>query len=131
MIHRCSENFRKFSKKAPFCTKGAWKFTKRRNLLPVFPILENFWKWMTFDSCFWTAWAGCFWRISVSHDSNFFQPLFFINAQHNLNVKFLQRALLEPTPYWICIPVSSLEDVTQIIFNDSLKQNRQLVSTVD
>ena len=45
--------------------------------------------------------------------------------------KFLQMALLERTPYRINMPVSFLEDLTQIIFNDSLKQNQQLASTVD
>ena len=40
-------------------------------------------------------------------------------------------ALLERTPYRINMPVSFLEDLTQIIFNDSLKQNQQLASTVD
>ena len=49
----------------------------------------------------------------------------------NVNKTFLQIAQLEPTPYRINIPVSFLEDLTQIIFNDSLKYNQQLTSTVD
>ena len=43
----------------------------------------------------------------------------------NVNKKFLQIAMLELTPYRINIPVSFLEDLTQIIFNDSGKQNKQ------
>ena len=109
----------------------AWNFTKRRTLLPALPTLENFWEWMTFDSSFWTAWDGCFWRISISHHSNFFQLLVFIMQHLMLIKKILQIALSEPTPYRINMPVSFLEDLTQIIFNDSLKYNQQLTSTVD
>ena len=43
----------------------------------------------------------------------------------------MQIALLEPLPYRIYMPVSFLEDLTKTIFNDSLKQNEQLASTVD
>ena len=49
----------------------------------------------------------------------------------NVNKKFLQIAMLELTPYRINIPVSFLEDLTQIIFNDLLKQNQQQASKVD
>ena len=49
----------------------------------------------------------------------------------NANKKFLQKALLEPTPYRINMPVSFIEDLTQIIFSDSPKYNQQLISTVD
>ena len=44
---------------------------------------------------------------------------------------FLKIALLEPTPYIVNMPVSFLEDLTQVIFSDSLKYNQQLTSTVD
>ena len=40
-------------------------------------------------------------------------------------------ALLEPTPYRINMPVSFLEDLTQIIFNDSVNQSQQQASKVD
>ena len=49
----------------------------------------------------------------------------------NVNKKLRQIALLEHTPYRMNMPVSFLEDLTQIIFNDSLKYNQQLTSTVD
>ena len=48
-----------------------------------------------------------------------------------VNKKFLQIALLEPTPYRVSMSLSFLEYLTQIIFNDSLTQNQQLVLTVD
>ena len=57
-----------------------WNFTKKR-IYKVLFILENFWKWMTFDSSFWTTSNSSFWRISISHHRNFFQLLFFI-MQH-------------------------------------------------
>ena len=43
----------------------------------------------------------------------------------------MQVALLETTPYRINMPVSFLENLTQIIFNDSIKQNQQHASKVD
>ena len=42
------------------------------------------------------------------------------NVTLNVNQKFLQVALLGPTPYRIKIPLRFLEDLTQIIFKDSL-----------
>ena len=39
--------------------------------------------------------------------------------------------LLEPTSYRISMSVSFLENLTQIIFNDSLEQNQQLAFTVN
>ena len=74
---------------------------------------------MTFDS------------FSISHHSNIFQLVLFINVTLNDNKTFLQIALLEPTPYRIKMPLSFLEDLTKIIFSDSLKYNQQLASTVD
>ena len=74
-----------------------------------------------------------FWQlvISISHHSNIFQLLLFINVTLNVDKKFRQIILLEHTPYRINMPVSFLEDLTQIIFNYSLKYNQQLTSTVD
>ena len=43
----------------------------------------------------------------------------------------MQIELLEPTPYRIKMHLSFLEKLTQIVFNDSLKQNQQFASTVD
>ena len=75
------ETIRRFSIKHPwwshFCIR-AWNFTEIRTLPPALPILGNFWKWMTLDSSFWTAWGGCFWRISISHHGKFFHLLVFI-----------------------------------------------------
>ena len=52
--------------------------------------------------------------------------------QHlDVNKTFLQIALLKPTPNRINMPVSFLEDLTQIIFNDLIKQNQQQASKVD
>ena len=36
----------------------------------------------------------------------------FCNVTRNVNKKFLQIALLKPTPYRISMPVSLLEDLT-------------------
>ena len=44
---------------------------------------------------------------------------------------FLKIALLEPTPHIVNMPVNFLEDLTQVIFSDSLKYKQQLTSTVD
>ena len=49
-----------------------------------------------------------------------------ISATLNVNKKILHVALLELAPYRISMPVSFLENLTQIIFSDSLKQNQQL-----
>ena len=43
------------------------------------------------------------------------------NVTLNVNKKLLQIALLEPISYRINMPVSFLEDLTLIIFNDPLK----------
>ena len=75
------ETYGRFLRKRSWCISfciRAWNFTKRRTLSPVFIILRNFWKCMTFESSFWTAWDDCFWCISISHYSNFFQLLFLV-----------------------------------------------------
>ena len=46
---------------------------------------------------------------------------YICNVTLNVNKKILQIALLEPPSYRINKPVSFLENLTQIIFNDSLK----------
>ena len=61
----------------------------------------------------------------------FLSAVIFHNVTLNVNKNFPQIALLEPTPYGIKMPVNFLEDLTQIIFNDSLKQNQQQASKVD
>ena len=43
--------------------------------------------------------------------------------------KFLKKPCYNPLPTHM--PVSFLEDLTQIIYNDSLKQNQHLASTID
>ena len=47
----------------------------------------------------------------------FLSTVMFYNLTLNVNKKFLQIPLLEPTPYKINEPVSFLEDLTKIIFN--------------
>ena len=53
MMPKSSGNFWKFSKKTPlvelFLYKWVWNFTQKKALPPVFPILGNFLKWVTFD----------------------------------------------------------------------------------
>ena len=79
--------------------------------------IDDFWQLETF-----TFDVFQFFTIAIS-----FQLLLFISV----NKKILQIALLEPTPYRVNMSVSFLEYLTQIIFSDSPKYNKQLTSTVD
>ena len=85
--------------------------------------MDDFWQL----PLFWTALYGCSTDgfCAISHQSNFY------NVTPNVNKKFLQIAPLEPTPYRIKMPVSFLEDLTHITFNNSIKQNQQQASKVD
>ena len=51
----------------------------------------------------------------------FLSAVIFYNVTPNVNKSLLQIALLKRTPYRISMPVSFLEDLTQIIFSDSVK----------
>ena len=85
MNPKCSRNFRKVSKKTPlvesFLYKKIWNFTESRTLPPLFLILLNFWKLITFGSCFWTAWDVCFWQTSSVITSS----VIFYNVKLNVN----------------------------------------------
>ena len=85
---------------------------------------------MTFDSSISTTWdssLGWFQFLIIE----IFEVALFYNIRLNVNIKLLQIALLEPTLYWIYMPLSYLKDLTPDISNDSLKQNQQLASTVN
>ena len=53
------------------------------------------------------------------------------SAALNVHTKFLKIAILEHTFYRISINMRFFEDITQIIFNDSIKQNQKLGSPVN
>ena len=65
---------------------------------------------------------------SIYHHISFFSVY---NVTLNVNKTLLQIDLLDPTSYRISMPASFLEDLTQTIFKDSLKQIQQLLSTID
>ena len=71
---------------------------------------------MTFDS------VGCL-LLTYFYFSQqqYISAVIIYNLTLNVNKKLLQIAMLEPSPYRIKIPRSFLEDLTQIISNDSLK----------
>ena len=89
---------------------------------------------MTFDSSLCSEQFGM-----VVHLTVFAQFLtiaisfscYFYNVTLTINKKFMQIALLEPTPFRKNVPVSFLQNLTQIIFNDSIKQNQQQASKID
>ena len=110
-----------------FCIKKPKNLQKKDSTIGAYP--EKFLK------------TGDFWQLllnslrqlllvyfNISPSQQFLLDIIFYNVTLNVNKKFLQITLLL-TPYRINMTVSFLEDLTQIIFNDSLKQNEQLAST--
>ena len=63
--------FGKFPRK--FLYKKVWNFTEKEILLPVFPNLENIWKWATFRSL-----RRLLLSYFISNHSNIFQLLLFV-----------------------------------------------------
>ena len=122
---RCSGNF------LSHLFIRAWNFTKSRTLPSLF-----FLSWEIFENG-WLLTASSEQLRKVDFDVFQFSTIaisfscYFYNGKLNVKKTFLQIALLESTPYRISVSMSFLEDLTQVIFNDSLKPNEQLASTID
>ena len=128
MISRCYGNFRRFSRIhlwwSHFCIKET-------EILPI----ERIYHWHFLFGKFLKIFEKVLTAPSEQLGTVAFDVFQFfiitISATLNVNKKILHVALLELTPYRISMPVSFLENLTQIIFSDSLKQNQQLACTVD
>ena len=133
MMSRYSKNsqvYKKGSLVESLLYKRAWNFTDKRTL-PSVSYLGKLLKIDDFCQLILNSLGRLFLTYFNFWSQQFFSAVIFYNVTLNVNKTFLLIALLEPTPYRINMPVSFLEYLIQIIFNDSLKQNEQLASTVD
>ena len=133
MMSRYSKNsqvYKKGSLVESLLYKRAWNFTDKRTL-PSVSYLGKLLKIDDFCQLILNSLGRLFLTYFNFWSQQFFSAVIFYNVTLNVNKTFLLIALLEPTPYRINMPVSFLEYLIQIIFNDSLKQNEQLASTAD
>ena len=133
MMSRYSKNsqvYKKGSLVESLLYKRAWNFTDKRPL-PSVSYLGKLLKIDDFCQLILNSLGRLFLTYFNFWSQQFFSAVIFYNVTLNVNKTFLLIALLEPTPYRINMPVSFLEYLIQIIFNDSLKQNEQLASTAD